>query len=97
MVVFLNVGQDVDLMNSAFLEFLIALELFDFNNLDCILLIINFVNCSVNFTISSFSNNLVQSVVLNDAYHLNMLIYILLNCKIQQLAKTLVVLQNCKF
>ena len=74
MVVFFNVSEDVNFMYSTFLQFLISLELFHFNNLNSILLIIKFIHCSVHFSVGSFTYNLIQSVILDYSNHLYFII-----------------------
>jgi hypothetical protein len=48
-----NVGEDVDFIYRALLEFFILSELGDGNYLDCVLLLVVVIDCTVDFSVDS--------------------------------------------
>ena len=56
-------------MYRAFLEFFVGLEFFNFDYFDRILLVVQFVDCSVHFAVGSLADHLVKGIVLDDSYH----------------------------
>ena len=69
MFVLLNICQDINFMDCAFLEFFVCQKFPDFDHLDSILFIVNFIDCSIDFAIGALSNNLIQSVVFDYPNH----------------------------
>lgn len=67
----LDVGQSVDLIDSAFFEFRNFLELFRFDDFYGYLLPSNDMKASIDFAINSFSNHVLQRVVLYNLSHSN--------------------------
>ena len=70
MLVFLDVGEYVDLVDGTFLQLFIFLKPPNLNNLDSILLIIQFINGPINLTIGPLPYNLIKRIVLNNSHHL---------------------------
>ena len=66
-----DISEDVDLVDSTFLEFFIFLEASNLNDFDCIFSGIEFVRCSVDFSVGSFADNFVEGVVFDDSNHFN--------------------------
>jgi len=69
MLVFLNVGQNINLVDRAFLQLLILFEPPHLNDLNRVLLIVQFVDRPVDLAVSPLSDYLVQCVVLNNPHH----------------------------
>ena len=76
MLIFFDVCEDIDLIDCTFFQFFIFLEAANLNNLDCVLLVIIFVDRSINFSVCTFSDYLVKSVILNYANHQSIIIKI---------------------
>jgi hypothetical protein len=74
-LVLLDICQNVDLIDRALLQLFVGLELFDLDDLDGVLLVVQLVGRSVNLPVGSFSDDLVQSVVLDDPYHSKLVSY----------------------
>ena len=68
--VLLDVCQDVDLIHSALFKLLVFFESAHLNDLHRVLLVVIFVDGSIDLAIGSLPNDFVKSVVLNDAYHI---------------------------
>lgn len=60
-----NVGEDVDFIYRALLEFFILSELGDGNYLDCVLLLVVVIDCTVDFSVDSWTDGFIQGVVLD--------------------------------
>ncbi len=69
-LVLLDVGQDVYLVDRALLQLLILLEPPHLDHLHCVFLVIVFVYCPVHLTVRPLPDYLVESVVLDDSHHL---------------------------
>ena len=74
MLIFLNVGEYVDFVDSALLQLLVLFEASDLNNLDCVLLIVVLVNSPIDLAVGTFTNNLIECVILDYSHHHNSLI-----------------------
>ncbi len=68
-LVLLDVGQDVDLVDRALLQLLVLLEPPHLDHLHCVLLVVVFIYCPVHLTVRALSDYLVQRVILNDSNH----------------------------
>ena len=68
-LMFFDVGKDVNFVNSTLLKFLIFFESTHLDNFNRILLTIKFVDSSIDFAIGSFTNDLIQCVVLDNSNH----------------------------
>ena len=66
---FFDVGKDINFVNSTLLKFLIFFESTHLDNFNRILLTIKFVDSSIDFAIGSFTNDLIQCVVLDNSNH----------------------------
>lgn len=71
MLVFLYIGQDVDFVDCALFEFFVLFESANFYDFYSVFLIVVFVDSSIDLTVCSFSDDFVESVVLNDSHHEN--------------------------
>ncbi len=69
MLVFFYVRQDVDFVNGALFQLLILFKASHFNNFDCILLVVQFVDSSEDLAVCPFTNDLKKSVVLDNSNH----------------------------
>lgn len=69
MLVFLDIGEDVNFIDRAFFQFFILFESPDFDDFDRILFIIVFVDGPVNLSIGSLAYNFVEGIVFDDPYH----------------------------
>lgn len=69
MVVFLDIGKDINLIDGALLQLFVLFEPSYFNDLHCVLFGIVFVGGPVNLTVGALPNDLIKSVVFNNTYH----------------------------
>lgn len=69
MLVLLDVGEDIDLIDGALLQFFILLETTHFNHLDRVLLAIVLIDGPVDFPVCALPDYLVESVILYYAHH----------------------------
>ncbi len=69
MVVFLDIGKDVNLIDSALLQLFVLFKPSHFNDLHCVLFGIVFVSGPVYLTVGALPNDLIKSVVFNNTYH----------------------------
>jgi len=69
MLMLFDICENINLIDRTFLKFFIFFKSTNFNNFDCILFRIEFICCSVDFSISSLSNYLVQGVIFDDSNH----------------------------
>ena len=53
MLMDLNVAEDVDFVDCTLLEFLVLSEASDGDDLNCILLLIRVIDCSIDFAVDS--------------------------------------------
>lgn len=65
----LNIREDVNLVDRAFLQLLILLELVDRDDLDGVLLLIVVVDCPVDLAVDARADRFIQDVVLDVLYH----------------------------
>lgn len=71
MFVFFDISENIDLIDSTLLKLFILFESPDFDDFDCILLGIEFVGSSVDFSVGTLANYLVKSVVFDYSDHFN--------------------------
>ena len=69
MLILFDVGQNINFMHCTFFQLFVGLKFLHLNNFDCIFLIIKFIDCPVHFPISSFTDNFIQSIVLDNSNH----------------------------
>ena len=69
MFVFFYVGQDVDFVNGALFQLLVFLKATHLNDFDCVLLVIQLIDSSEDLAVCPFTNNLKESVVLDNSNH----------------------------
>ena len=69
MLIFFDVGEDIDLVDGAFLQFFILLETTNLDDLNCVLLVIVLVDGSIDLPVCALPDYLVQSVILYYAHH----------------------------
>ena len=70
MVMFLDVGENIDLVDSALFEFFVFFKPADLNDFDSVLFRVELVGGSVDLSVGSFADNFVKSVVFDDSNHL---------------------------
>ena len=58
-LVLFNIRQDVDLVDRALFQFLVLFEPPDLDHLDCVLLVVEFVDCSVDLSVGPLPYNFV--------------------------------------
>jgi hypothetical protein len=68
-LVFLDVGEDVDFVYRALLQFLVLFEASHLDNLYCVFFVVLLVNSSIDLTICALPYYLVESVVLDNSHH----------------------------
>ncbi len=69
MLVLLDIGEDVDLIDRALLQLLVLLETPHLDHLHRVLLTVVLVYRTVHLTVGSLTNYLVKGVVLNYPHH----------------------------
>jgi hypothetical protein len=69
MLVFFDIGEDVDLIDGALLELLVLLESADLYNFDRVLFVVVFVDGAEDLAVGALSDYLVEGVVLDDSDH----------------------------
>jgi len=67
--VFFDIGENINFVDCAFLEFLVLLETPHLDDFDCVLLVVVLVYGPVDLTVCSLSDYFVEGVVLNNADH----------------------------
>lgn len=69
MLVFLDVGEDIDLVDCAFLQFFVLFKAADFDDLDCVFFVIVLVDCAKDLSVGTFTDYLIKSVILYYSHH----------------------------
>ena len=69
MLVLFNIGQDVDFIDRTLLQFLVLLKTTHLNHLHRVLLAVFLVYRTVDLTVCTLPDYLVESVVLDYAHH----------------------------
>lgn len=69
MFILFDIGQDVDLVHRTFFQLLVFFESPHLDHLHCVFLIVQLVYCTINLSVRSFANYLIQSVVLDYPNH----------------------------
>lgn len=70
MFVLFYICENIDLIDGTLLKFFILFETSNFDDFDCILLCIEFIGGSVDFSIGALTNYLVECVVFDNSDHL---------------------------
>lgn len=70
MLVLLDVGEDIDFVDGALLQFFVLFEPADLDDLDGVLLVIKLVDGPIDLAVGTLANDLVQSVVFDYPHHL---------------------------
>jgi len=68
-LILLDISQNVDLVDRAFLQFFVLFKPSHLDDLDGVFLVVIFIDGSENLTVSALSDYFVKSVVLNDTHH----------------------------
>lgn len=71
MLMFLDIGENIYLIDSTLLKLFILFKSPDFDDFDCVLFGIEFVGSSVDFSVGTLANYLIKSVVFDDSDHFN--------------------------
>jgi hypothetical protein len=69
MLIFLYIGEDIDFVDGALLQFFILLEPAHLDDFDSVLFVIVLVYGPIDLTVGSLPYNFVECVVLNNANH----------------------------
>jgi hypothetical protein len=70
MFVLLDVGEDIDFVDSALLQFFVLFEPANLDDLDGVLLVIKLVDGPIDLAVGTLANDFVQSVVFDYPHHL---------------------------